>query len=218
MSAAANGSVTFSGFGVALIACMLAYDGWIQMSFVSGEVRNPQRNIVLALALGTTVCIVVYLLANLAYLRVLSIAEIAASDHVGASVAERVFGSSGGGAVALIVLLSIIDTLNGCFLTSPRLYFAQARDGLFLRRFGEIQPRFQTPGFAIVAQGLWAAALLISGSYETLLDYAMFALWLSYGVMVAGLIVLRRTHPGAPRPYHMWGYPTTALLFLAFTA
>src|SRR6516165_9157141 len=218
MSAAANGSVTFSGFGVALIACMLAYDGWIQMSFVSGEVRNPQRNIVLALALGTTVCIVVYLLANLAYLRVLSIAEIAASDHVGASVAERVFGSSGGGAVALIVLLSIIGTLNGCFLTSPRLYFAQARDGLFLRRFGEIQPRFQTPGFAIVAQGLWAAALLISGSYETLLDYAMFALWLSYGVMVAGLIVLRRTHPGTPRPYHMWGYPTTALLFLAFTA
>ena len=218
MSAAANGSVTFSGFGVALIACMLAYDGWIQMSFVSGEVRNPQRNIVLALALGTTVCIVVYLLANLAYLRVLSITEIAASDHVGASVAERVFGSSGGGAVALIVLLSIIGTLNGCFLTSPRLYFAQARDGLFLRRFGEIQPRFQTPGFAIVAQGLWAAALLISGSYETLLDYAMFALWLSYGVMVAGLIVLRRTHPCTPRPYRMWGYPTTALLFLAFTA
>jgi basic amino acid/polyamine antiporter, APA family len=218
MSAAVHGRVTFSGFGVALIACMLAYDGWIQMSFVSGEVRNPQRNIVVALALGTTVCIVVYLLANLAYLRVLSIAEIAGSEHVGASVAERVFGSSGGGAVALIVLLSIIGTLNGCFLTSPRLYFAQARDGLFLRRFGEIQPRFQTPGFAIVAQGVWAAALLISGSYETLLDYAMFALWLSYGVMVAGLIALRRTHPDMPRPYRMWGYPATALLFLAFTA
>lgn len=128
------------------------------------------------------------------------------------------FGSSGGGAVALTIMVSIIGTLNGCFLTSPRLYFAQARDGLFLRKFGDIQPRFQTPGFAIIAQGLWAAVLLLSGSYESLLDYSMFALWLSYGVMIAGLILLRRTRPDALRPYKMWGYPVTALLFIAFTA
>src|SRR5215472_12723700 len=211
-------AVSFSSFGVALIACMLAYDGWIQMSFVAGEIRNPQRNIVLALALGTTACIVIYVLANLAYMRVLSISQIAVSNHIGASVAERVFGSSGGGAVALTIMVSIIGTLNGCFLTSPRLYFAQARDGLFLRRFGDIQPRFQTPGFAIIAQGLWAAVLLLSGSYESLLDYAMFALWLSYGVMIAGLILLRRIRPDALRPYKMWGYPVTALLFVAFTA
>lgn len=209
---------SFSGLGVALIACVLAYDGWIQMSFVAGEIRNPQRNIVLALALGTAACIVIYLLANLAYMRVLSIPEIAGSEHVAATVAQRVLGPAGGGAVAAIILVSIIGTLNGCFLTSPRLYFAQARDGLFLRKFGEIHPRFQTPGFAIVAQSVWAAALLISGSYETLLDYAMFALWLSYGVMVAGVIVLRRTRPGSPRPYRMWGYPATAVLFLVFTA
>jgi APA family basic amino acid/polyamine antiporter len=211
-------AVSFSSFGVALIACMLAYDGWIQMSFVAGEIRNPERNIVLALALGTTACIVIYVLANLAYMRVLSISEIAVSNHIGASVAERVFGSSGGGAVALTIMVSIIGTLNGCFLTSPRLYFAQARDGLFLRKFGDIQPRFQTPGFAIIAQGLWAAVLLLSGSYESLLDYAMFALWLSYGVMIAGLILLRRIRPDALRPYKMWGYPVTALLFVAFTA
>jgi len=211
-------AVSFSSFGVALIACMLAYDGWIQMSFVAGEIRNPQRNIVLALALGTAACIVIYVLANLAYMRVLSISEISISNHIGASVAERVFGSSGGGAVALTIMVSIIGTLNGCFLTSPRLYFAQARDGLFLRKFGDIQPRFQTPGFAIIAQGLWAAVLLLSGSYESLLDYSMFALWLSYGVMIAGLILLRRTRPDALRPYKMWGYPVTALLFVAFTA
>ena len=209
---------SFSGLGVALIACVLAYDGWIQMSFVAGEIRNPQRNIFLALALGTAACIVIYLLANLAYMHVLSIPEIAGSEHVAATVAQRVLGPAGGGAVAAIILVSIIGTLNGCFLTSPRLYFAQARDGLFLRKFGEIHPRFQTPGFAIVAQSVWAAALLISGSYETLLDYAMFALWLSYGVMVAGVIVLRRTRPGSPRPYRMWGYPATAVLFLVFTA
>lgn len=217
-NASVAGGFSFSSFGVALIACVLAYDGWIQMTFVAGEIRNPQRNIVLALALGTGACIAIYLLANVAYMRVLSLPEIAASEHVAASVTSRVLGPVGGGAVALIILLSIVGTLNGCFLTSPRLYFAQARDGLFLKKFGEIHPRFKTPSFAIVAQAVWAAALLLSGSYETLLDYATFALWLSYGVMVAGVIVLRRTHPELTRPYRMWGYPATAIVFLVFTA
>jgi APA family basic amino acid/polyamine antiporter len=212
------GGFSVSSLGVALIACVLAYDGWIQMTFVAGEISNPQRNVVLALALGTAACVAIYLLANLAYMRVLSLPEIAASEHVAASVASRVLGPVGGAAVALIILVSIIGTLNGCFLTSPRLYFAQARDGLFLRKFGEIHSRFKTPHFAIAAQAVWAAALLISGSYETLLDYAMFALWLSYGVMVAGVMVLRHTHPQTPRPYRMWGYPVTPLLFLIFTA
>lgn len=216
--AVSGGHFSFSSFGVAVVACVLAYDGWIQMTFVAGEIRDPQRNVFLALALGTGACIVIYLLANLAYMRVLSLSDIAASDHVAASVAQRVLGPIGGAAVALIILVSIIGTLNGCFLTSPRLYFAQARDGLFLRQFGDIHPKFKTPDFAIAAQAVWAAALLLSGSYETLLDYAMFALWLSYGVMVAGVMVLRRTRPQVPGAYRMWGYPVTPLLFLIFTA
>lgn len=202
-------------FGLALVPCVLSYDGWVQMSFVAGEIRNPRRNIVLALALGVAACVVIYLLANLAYLRVLSIPEIAASDRVGAATVERVLGPHGGGIVSLLILLSIIGTLNGCFLTSPRVFFAQARDGLFFRRFGEVNPRFQTPGFAILAQGLWAAVLLISGSYETLTDYAMFGIWLSYAFMVAGLMVLRLKRPDAPRPFRMPGYPVTPILFLA---
>ncbi|HTU41183.1 MAG TPA: amino acid permease [Candidatus Aquilonibacter sp.] len=208
---------SMNSFGVALIACVLAYDGWVQLSFVAGEIRNPQRNVLLGLALGTAACIAIYLLANIAYLRVLTIPEIAASDHVGATLAKRVMGSHGGIVVSLIILISIVGTLNGCFLTSPRIYFAQARDGLFFRKFGEIQPRYQTPGFAILAQSTWAIVLLVSGSYETLLDYAMFALWLSYGLMVAGVIVLRRKQPSLPRPYRMWGYPVTPYLFLAIT-
>ena len=205
-------------FGVALIACVLAYDGWVQLSFVAGEIRNPQRNVLWALALGTAACIAIYLLANIAYLRVLTIPEIAASDHVGATLAERVMGARGGALVAVVILISIVGTLNGCFLTSPRIYFAQARDRLLFRRFGEVHPEYQTPGFAILAQSAWAIVLLISGSYETLLDYAMFALWLSYGLMVAGVIVLRRTQPALARPYRMWGYPVTPILFLAITA
>jgi len=213
----AVGAFSISGFGVALIACVLACDGWVQLSFVAGEIRNPQRNILLALGIGSGICTAIYVLANIAYLRVLSIPEIAASAHVGASMAERVLGSTGGRLISLIVLMSIIGTLNGCFLTSPRIYFAQAHDGLFFRKFATVHSRHETPGFAIIAQGLWAAVLLISGSYESLVDYAMFALWLFYGLMVAGVIWLRIKRPDLPRPYRMWGYPFTAILFLAIT-
>ncbi|MBV8820607.1 MAG: amino acid permease [Acidobacteriaceae bacterium] len=214
---ATTGPVTLSSFGVAMIACLLGYDGWVQMSFVAGEIRNPRRNILLALAMGVACTIVVYLLANLAYLRLLTIPEIAASDHVGAAAAERAMGPVGGTLISVLIMVSIIGTLNGCFLTSPRVYFAQARDGLFFRKFASVHPRFQTPGFAIVAQALWSAALVLTGSYDTLIDYAMFATWLFYGVMVAGVIVLRRRRPTLERPYKMWGYPWTALLFLAVT-
>jgi len=213
----ATGGFSLSGFGVALIACVLACDGWVQLSFVAGEIRNPKRNILLALAFGSAICTAIYLLANVAYMRVLSISETAMSDHVAADVAARVLGTSGGELVSLIILMSIIGTLNGCFLTSPRIYFAQARDGLFFRKFANVHPHHQTPSFAIVAQGLWAAVLLVTGSFESLLDFAMFALWLSYGAMVAGVMVLRVKHPELPRPYRMWGYPVTAILFLAIT-
>jgi APA family basic amino acid/polyamine antiporter len=206
---------TLDSFGIALIACLLAYDGWVQLSFVAGEIRNPQRNVLFALAFGSIACIAIYLLANMAYLHVLPIPEIAASDHVGATVAERALGAGGGRLVSLIILVSIIGTLNGCFLTSPRIYFAQARDGLFFQRFADVHPRHQTPSFAILAQGVWAAVLLVSGSYESLLDYAMFALWLSYGMMVAGVIVLRTKRPDLPRPYRVWGYPVTPVVFVA---
>ncbi|PYX75578.1 MAG: hypothetical protein DMG78_03930 [Acidobacteria bacterium] len=209
------GGISVSRFGVALIASLLAYDGWVQLTFVAGEIRNPQRNVFLALTLGSVACIAIYLLANMAYLRVLPISEIAASDHVGATVASRVLGSGGGSLVSLIILVSIIGTLNGCFLTSPRIYFAQARDGLFFQKFAEVHPRYETPGFSILAQGLWSAVLVVSGSYETLLDYAMFAMWFWYGLMVAGVIVLRYKQPDLARPYRMWGYPVTPALFVA---
>jgi basic amino acid/polyamine antiporter, APA family len=200
-----------------LIACVLAYDGWVQVSFVAGEIRDPQRNVLLSLAIGLVACVAIYVLANVAYLHVLQIPEIAASDHVGAAAAERTLGPLGGKVVSVVILISIIGTLNGCFLTIPRIYFAQARDGLFFRKFAEVHPVHKTPGFAILAQAPWAAVLVVSGSYESLLDYAMYAIWLSYVLMVAGVVVLRIRKPDLPRPYRMWGYPVTAILFLAVT-
>jgi APA family basic amino acid/polyamine antiporter len=216
-AAAGGPGISFSSFGVALIACLLAYDGWVQVSFVAGEIRNPQRNVVRALMLGTMAVMAVYLLANLAYLRVLTIPQIAASEHVGADAAAGMLGPAGATVVSLLILLSIVGTLNGCFLTIPRVYFAQARDGLFFRRFGEIDPRFGTPGFAIAAQGAWAAVLVLTGSYESLADYALFGTWVFYGLMILGVIVLRRSQPDLARPYRMWGYPVTPIVFLGVT-
>ena len=206
-----------SSFGVALIACLMSYDGWVQLSFVAGEIRNPQRNVLRALTYGTLLVAALYLLANLAYMRVLPISAIAASEHVGADAAASVFGAAGGKVVSLLILISVLGTLNGCFMTSPRVYFAQAADGLFFRKFAEIHPLNGTPGFAILAQGLWSAVLILSGTYESLIDYALFGIWVFYGLMIAAVIVLRRTRPDLPRPYRMWGYPLTPLAFLAIT-
>jgi APA family basic amino acid/polyamine antiporter len=217
-SVAAHPAISLAGFGVALISCLLAYDGWVQLSFVAGEIRDPQRNVVRALLIGTLGVAVVYLLANVAYMRVMTIPEIAASSHVGADATGRVLGAAGGSVVSLVILVSILGTLNGCFLTIPRVYFAQAADGLFFRKFAEVHPKYGTPGFAIVAQGVWAALLLLTGSYETLIDYSLFGIWVFYGLMIGAVMVLRRTQPDLPRPYRMWGYPVTPVIFLAITA
>jgi basic amino acid/polyamine antiporter, APA family len=170
-----------------------------------------------ALVVGTVAVAGIYLLANTAYLRVLSIPEIAASEHVGADATERVLGPVGARVVSLVILISVLGTLNGCFLTSPRVYFAQAADGLFFRKFAHVHPTYGTPGFAIVAQAVWSAVLLLSGSYESLIDYALFGIWLFYGLMIGAVIVLRRNRPALARPYRMWGYPITPVVFLLVT-
>jgi APA family basic amino acid/polyamine antiporter len=208
---------SLGSLGVALIASLLAYDGWVQLSFVAGEIRNPQRNIVRALAVGTLAVTAIYVLANLAYMRALTVPEIAASEHVGADATARILGAGGASVVSALIVLSILGTLNGCFLTIPRVYFAQAADGLFFRKFADIHPKYGTPAFAILAQGGWAAVLVLTGSYESLADYALFGIWIFYGLMIAGVIVLRRTRPGLHRPYRMFGYPLTPIIFLAIT-
>jgi APA family basic amino acid/polyamine antiporter len=214
-SPSAPAAVTLSGFGVAMIACLLSYDGWVALSFVAGEVKNPKRNLPLALALGLALVIAIYVLANVAYLRVLSPSEMAATTRVGALVAERSLGPAGGAFVSATILLSIVGAINGWAMTAPRIYFAQARDGLFFRRFATIHPRFQTPHLSILMFGAWSALLAITGTYETLAAYAMFAAWVFYGMTSLGVIVLRRTQPQRARPYRMTGYPVTLFVFAA---
>jgi len=214
-AAPVDGVFSWAQFGVAMIACLWAYEGWNCLSFVAGEVKRPERNLLLALALGTAALIAIYLAANLAYLHVLSVPAIAATDRVAARTAEVTLGSLGGTLVSLTVLFSIAGACNGSVLTFPRIYFAQARDGLFFKSVGNVHPRFETPHVAIAVQGVWAAVLAISGSYELLFSYVIFAAWIFYGMAVLGVIVLRHKKPALPRPYKMWGYPVTPVVFAA---
>lgn len=207
--------VTASAVGVAAIACLQAYDGWSAVSFVGGEMKNPERNLLRALSIGMLIAIAIYVLINVTYLKVLTIPEIARADRVGALAAERTLGRSGATLVSITILLSILGSLNGRVLTQPRVYFAQACDGLFFQRFATIHPRYGTPSFSIVMQGAWSAVLVLSGSFEVLIDYRIFGVWMLNVVTVAGVIALRRKRPDLERPYRMWGYPFTTLAFIA---
>jgi APA family basic amino acid/polyamine antiporter len=125
-------------------------------------------------------------------------------------------GPVGGTLIALMIMISSAGAANGAILTSSRIYFAQARDGLFFRKVAEIHPRFGTPAFSILLQGIWSAMLAVSGSYETLITYALFAMWTFHAMAVFSVVILRRKYPERPRPYRMWGYPVTAILFVLF--
>jgi APA family basic amino acid/polyamine antiporter len=215
--AAATAPTLFSlgHFGMAMAACLMAYNGWSYVSFVAGEVKDPQRNLVRSLAIGMAVVAVLYISANIAYLKVMSLSQIAASERVGAELATRTMGSIGATFVSVTVLLSIVGAVNGCILTAARLPFAQAQDGLFFAPFGRVHPRFQTPAFAILCGGIWTAILILTGSYETLYSYAILAAWIFYTMGVASVYILRKKMPNAVRPYRMWMYPYTLWLFVA---
>ena len=197
-----------------MAACLMAYNGWSYVSFVAGEVRDPQRNLLRSLAIGMGAVAALYVLANVAYLKVLSIPHIAVTERVGADLAMRTMGSIGGTFVSATVLLSIVGAVNGCILTAARLPFAQARDGLFFSTFGKVHPRFQTPASAILWGGTWTILLILTGSYETLYSYSIVAAWIFYTLSVGAVFVLRRRLPHAARSYRMWGYPATPLLFV----
>ena len=205
----------WSRFGVAMIACLWAYEGWSAVSFVAGEIREPQRNLPRALGLGVTIIVALYVLANVAYLKILPISTIASTERVAATMAERTMGPLGAALVSLTVLLSTAGCANAGTMTGPRIYFAQARDGLFFEHIGSVHPRFQTPAVSILVQGIVTAILALSGSYEKLFSYVTFVAWVFYGLTVVGVLVLRRKRPDLPRPYKMWGYPVTPVLFAA---
>jgi APA family basic amino acid/polyamine antiporter len=204
----------FTGFIAALVAALWAYDGWNNVGMVASEVKNPQRNLPLALILGTAGVIAIYMLANWAYFRVLTPSEVGDHKLVAAEMMQRIQGSFGASAVSIAAMISIFAALNGSILTGARVPYAAARDGLFFKSAARVHPAFRTPGVSILMLTAWASILVLSGKYDELLDFVIFGSWILYGMAGASVFVLRRKRPDLARPYKTIGYPVVPVLFL----
>ncbi len=207
-----------AGFTLATVSALWAYDGWNNLSMVAGEVERPEVNMPRALIFGSLVVVVVYVLVNIAYFYVLAPAEALNTTAIAAAAARRFLGHAGGTLVAVGVLVSTFATLNGSILSGSRIPYAQARDGLLPRRLAELHPRFRTPAASITAQGVVAGIFALSGSYEALYTKAIYSEWIFYGLVTAGIILLRRRQPELARPYRTWGYPVVPIIFVAIAA
>jgi APA family basic amino acid/polyamine antiporter len=202
--------------GVALVPILFSYGGWQQTNYIAEEIREPERTLPKALVLGVVVVVIVYLLANLAYLRVLGVEELAASTAPAAVTMEAWFGDRGRTLISLGIVLSTFGFLDLVILVSPRVYQAMAADGLFPSAFARLHPAFRTPVTALVAQAAWAIVLLVSGSYGQLLDWVVFADWITFGSVACTLVVYRRRDRGtAGAGYRDPLYPFSVILFVA---
>jgi len=204
-----------TAFGAAMVGSLFSSDAWNNVTFAAAEVRRPERNLPLALALGTGLVTVLYVLANLAYLSVLSLQQIqnAPQDRVGTLALEQMFGSSAQYLMAGAILVSTFGCINGLILAGARVYFAMARDGLFFARAGQVN-RNEVPAWALVAQGVWTALLTLTGTYGQLLDYVIFAALIFYVLTMIALFRLRKLRPDLPRPYRAFGYPVVPALYI----
>jgi len=207
-----------TGFIAALVAALWAYDGWNNVGMVASEVKNPKRNLPLSLIGGTVAVIAIYMLANWAYFRVLTPSEVGAHKLVAAEMLQRIQGSAGAAAVSVAAMISIFAALNGSILTGARVPYAAARDGLFFHAAARVHPAFRTPGVSIMMLTAWSSVLVLSGKYEELFTYVIFASWILYAMATAAVFVLRRKRPDMPRAYKTLGYPVVPLLFLAGAA
>ncbi len=210
----ATGPVTPGLFGLALVSVLWAYDGWGDLSFVGGEVRDPERNLPRALVMGTAGIIAIYLLVNAAYLYLLPLGQMARSPLVAADAAQAVLGRIGVGAVTVVVMLATFSTLVGSILTAPRIFFAMANDGLFFRRIATVHPRHQTPSAAIVLTAFLGIGFVLLRTFEQLADQFVVAIFPFYALAAAAVFVLRRRRPDLPRPVRVLGYPVVPLLFV----
>ena len=216
--AAPTGHRFVASFGVAMVAAFWAYEGWNVCTFAAGEVKRPERNVPLALILGTAAVIAIYLVMNLVYYHVLPMDQVARSSRVGADAAVRIFGRTGSYLVSLLIIISALGSLNGSILAAPRVYYAMARDGLFFSWCARVHPRFRTPHLALVVQGAWAIIMVGAGTYEQLYTYAIFAAFVFYALTALAVPVLRRARPDAPRPYRVFGYPFVPIVFVLCSA
>jgi amino acid transporter len=212
--APAGAPVTAGGIGLAIVSILWAYDGFADLSFVAGEVRQPHKNLPAAIIGGTLAIIAIYVLANLAYVYVLPVDTIAKSPLVAADVMTTIFGPAGASVVSLLVAISTFGSLNAIMLSSPRIFFAMADDGLLFAPLARVHPRFRTPYLAIVLAAGLGSSLVLSQTFETLSNTFVLAIWPFYALSVAAIYRLRATRPDLARPYKVIGYPLVPAVFI----
>src|SRR5215467_13362436 len=212
---------------VAQVGSLFSADAWNNVTFTAGEVKNPKRNLPLSLAIGTGVVITLYFLANVIYLNHLPLdgdpngadvvargIKYATGERVGTAVMQQMFGGTGASLMAVAILISTFGCCNGLILAGARVYYAMAKDGLFFKSVGTVNPKYKTPAVSLVVQGIWTCLLCLSGTYGQLLDYIIFAVLVFYILTIAGLFVLRYKRPDAERPYRAVGYPILPAIYI----
>jgi APA family basic amino acid/polyamine antiporter len=203
-----------TGFGLAFVSVFWAFDGWNNINYVAGEIKNPKRNLTFALIMGTMGITLLYFFTNVIYFLALPVGEMKGVVTVAERASASLFGATAAGFISAMILISILGALNGAIFVGPRVYYAMARDELFFKRVGGVHPRFKTPGFSLVIQAVWASLLALTGTFEQLFTFAMFAGILFWVLAAAAIFTLRKKRPDLPRPYKAWGYPVVPMIFI----
>jgi APA family basic amino acid/polyamine antiporter len=203
-----------SAMGVALIAVFWAYDGWVYITWVAGEVKEPRRNVPLAMVVGVLVVGAIYMAMNMTYLYALPVTEIARHETIAHAAAAALFSPQAAVWLSLMIAVSCFSAAATCTLSGARVYLAMARDGVFFKRMAIVHPKWRTPAFSLIGQGIWAAVLTLSGRYDQLYTYVIYGMVLSYTLTVIGMFLLRWKRPDAPRPYHCTGYPWLPAIYV----
>jgi APA family basic amino acid/polyamine antiporter len=207
LSMGLNAGQLISALGVGLIAVFWAYDGWVYITWVAGEVKDPRRNVPLAMVLGVLTVGAIYLAMNMTYVYALPLSEVAKHETIAHAAAATLFSPGAAVWLSAMIAVSCFSAAASCTLSGSRVYLAMAQDGVFFQRMAVIHPKWRTPAFSLIGQGMWAALLTMSGRYDQLYTYVIFGMVLSYTLTVIGLFVLRWKRPDVPRPYRCTGYP-----------
>lgn len=207
-----------NGIVMAMTGAFFAYDGWINISFVAGEIKDPQKNIPRSLWVAVVACILVYTLINQAYLYALPIEQVAASSLVAADAFAVAFGQAGSAVIAALIVICTLGAINGNILASARVTYAMGKDKVFFPWTGNTHRKFGTPGNALLLHGIWTCIFIISGSFDMLADMFIFITWIAYLFGAVGIFLLRRKMPHTERPYKIWGFPFTPVIFILFSA
>jgi APA family basic amino acid/polyamine antiporter len=203
-----------SALGIGLIAVFWAYDGWVYITWVAGEVKEPRRNVPRAMVLGIIVVAVVYLAMNMTYIYAMPLSEVAKHEAIAAAAAEAMFSPRAANWLSVVIALACFGAMASCTLSGARVYYAMARDGVFFERMARVHPKWRTPAFSLIGQAVWACLLTVSGRYDQLYTYVIYGMVLSYTLTVIAMFVLRWKRPEIPRPYRCTGYPWLPAIYV----